>query len=540
MLIILCISGFSLLLLILNSLLYRQSIYILLALSPFLLYFIFSNFQNKTNIPLASTKPNIILLGIDSLSVESVTRENMPFLSQLIKNSSQFTNAVSPLARTYPAWTSILTGLYAEHHGAAENLVAKDIVKSQNSIAWTLANQGYTTIFTSDDRRFNSIGHEFGFKYVIGPKLGVNDVLLGTFNDFPLSNLLINFRFSSWLFPFNYSNRASYFSYYPQTFNRKLENALNAEVRQFPIFLAVHFTLPHWPYAWAESSATQLNNEFSIERRNSLYQQSLRQVDQQFASFFTYLEQNHYFENTLLILLSDHGEVLYYPNSRLTNYENYQGKPPSRFAEYLKHKTATELNKSAGHGSDILSPKQYHSVLAFRIYKNGQMVNKPQTIDVRVALIDLAPTILEFLHMTIPQKMDGISLLHAMVAPLVQLPQRIFYIESGMFPNQLLSKQKSIAIGELYYNVNPLNGELEIKPAMMKAISEQKIYGIISGDWILALYPDKKTYIPVIQNLHTDRWSDNLHSDFAKSAPVKKMYQQMQHFYGKELFLPVP
>ena len=34
---------------------------------------------------------------------------------------------------------------------------------------------------------------------IIGPKLGVNDVLLGTFNDFPLSNLLINFPISSWL-----------------------------------------------------------------------------------------------------------------------------------------------------------------------------------------------------------------------------------------------------------------------------------------------------------------------------------------------------
>ena len=363
---------------------------------------------------------------------------------------------------------------------------------------------------------------------------------LATFNDFPLSNLLINFRISSWLFPFNYSNRASFFSYYPQTFSTKLQNDLSAEVSSFPVFLAVHFTLPHWPYAWAESLPEQVNNEFSLERRDYLYQQSLQRIDKQFESFFTYLQQRHYFENTLLIVLSDHGEVLYYPNTRLTNYGNYQGKLPSRFAEYLKHKTATVLNKSAGHGSDILSPKQYHNVLAFRIYKNGQQLTQPRQIDTRVALIDLAPTILDFLHLDDKQQMDGISLLHAVLNPMSVLPKRIFFIESGMFPNQLLSKKKSIQIGELFYNVNPISGELEIKPGKMKAVSEQKLYGMISDDWVLALYPDKKTYIPVIQNLVTGLWIDNLHSDFARSTPAEPMYQQMQKFYGNELFLPLP
>ena len=136
--------------------------------------------------------------------------------------------------------------------------------------------------------------------------------------------------------------------------------------------------------------------------------------------------------------------------------------------------------------------------------------------------------------------MDGISLLPTLLNPRYLLPSRIFFIESGMFPNQLLSKQKSMEIGQLFYNVNPVSGELEIKPDKMKTVNEQKLYGILSGDWMLALYPDKKTYIPVIQNLSTGLWSDNLDSEFAKSTPVKPMYQQMQIFYGNQLFLPLP
>lgn len=532
------ISGFALSLLLLNSLLYRKRLYLIALAIPIA----WGLHQSSGTIskPQSSPKPNVIFIGIDSLSPDSINSQNMPFLSQLIKNSTQFTQAISPLARTYPAWTSILTGLYAQHHHAEENLVAKSTVTNQLSIAWLLSNQGYNTIFATDDRRFNSIGKEFGFKTIIGPKLGVNDTLLGSFNDFPLGNLLINSRISAWLFPFNYSNRASFFSYYPQTFSSKLAKELTAITPEFPVFLAVHFTLPHWPYAWAESLPEQVNNEFSLEKRDLLYQQALQRIDQQYQSFFTYLQQRGYFENSLLIMLSDHGETLYYPGSRLTNYKNYQGKSPSRFAQYLQQHTATVLNKSAGHGSDILSPRQYHSVLAFRVYKKGRIITPITQINSRVALIDLAPTILDFLHLDNKQKMDGISLLPSILNPLQLLPQRIFFIESGMFPNQLLSKQKSIEIGKLFYNVNPVSGELEIKPDKIKTVNEQKLYGLISGDWVLALYPDARTYVPVIQNLATGLWSDDLHSDFAQSTPAKEMYQQMQQFYGSKLFLPLP
>ncbi|KTC91971.1 sulfatase-like hydrolase/transferase [Legionella cincinnatiensis] len=538
MLIVLSISVLGLSFLIINSILYRKSLYTLAVIA--ILPLILNLTHNQTTQPYASEKPNIILLGIDSLSPDSVTSESMPFFSKLVNQSTQFTDSISPLARTYPAWSSILTGLYAEHHHGEENLVAKDMVKSELSIAWMLKKQGYTTIYATDDRRFNNIDKEFGFEDVIGPRLGINDVILGTSNDLPLSNLLINFRISSWLFPYNYSNRASFFSYYPQTFTTKLKHDLASEVHTMPVFLGVHFTLPHWPYAWASSLPEQVNNEFSLEKRDILYQQALKKVDQQFESFFMYLQENHYLDNCLLIILSDHGEVLYHPNSRLTNYSNYQGTLPSKFAEYLKEKTATDLNKSAGHGSDILSPKQYHNVLAFRIYKNGQIITKDDKIDTRVALIDLSPTILDFLHLPNKQKMDGISLLPAVLNSSYILPKRTFFIESGIFPNQKLSKEKSIKIGHLFYMVNPETGELEIKPNKLQYFEEQKLYGIIKNNWVLVLYPDEKNYIPVIQNLSTGAWDDDLKSNFAKATPASQMYQQLHQFYGNKLFLPLP
>lgn len=530
--------------LFLSSLLLVNSVikHIRTAVSVLLIIISIGLIDYYTNLPenyKGGKSPNIIILGIDSLSPESVTSKNMPFVYQLIQGSTQFTETISPLARTYPAWSSILTGLYTQHHHAEENLVPKTTVNSQASIIWALNRADYTTVYATDDRRFNSIDTDFGFKYVIGPKIGANDVILGSYNDFPLGNLLINSRPASWLFPYNYSNRASYFSYYPNTFDAKLRRELSQLPSNKPLFLAVHFALPHWPYAWASSLPDKVNNEFSLTKRDYLYQLALRRVDKQFQSFYSYLKSHGYFNNTMLIVLSDHGEVLYYPNTRLTNYHNYQSSLTSRLAEYFKNKTATDLDKSAGHGSDILSPGQYHCVMAFNIYRNSILVTAREKIKTRIALFDLAPTILNYLNIPIPHAMDGISILDAINNAKHKLPERTFFIESGMYPNQEFSKKKAIELGHKIYNINATTGELELKGPEVININNAKLYGVIRGDWILALYPDDTDYIPVIQNLVTGQWTDDLQNHFAQTTPALELKKQLQQFYGQRLVLPI-
>ncbi len=134
-------------------------------------------------------------------------------------------------------------------------------------------------------------------------------------------------------------------------------------------------------------------------------------MDQQFEALYRVLKQAHFLDNSLVLTLSNHGEVLYNPNSRATNYSNYQGKLPSALEDYLQTKTATQLDKSAGHGSDILSPEQYHSILAFNIFNQGQCLSPKAKISTRTALIDIAPTILDFIQQDNHSKMDGLSLL---------------------------------------------------------------------------------------------------------------------------------
>lgn len=486
------------------------------------------------NLPQPSNLPaNIILIGIDSLNPHVINEHNTPTLTTFIKESVFFRETITPLGHTYPSWSSILTGLYPLHHNARFNLMPKDMVRSSLSIAWTLQNMGYQTLFATDDRRFNSIGNDFGFQHIVGPKLGVNDVLLGSFNDFPLSNLLINLPIGRLLFPYNHMNRASHFSYYPKTFDDALAAKLRSIKNQGPFFIAIHYTLPHWPYAYGTSKPAEVNHEFSLKERGKLYQKAVSRADLQVDSLLKVLAINGYFENSLVILLSDHGEALYVKGSRQTSMANYQGHDHSQFEEYLLKNTPMTLEKSVGHGSDLLSPNQYHCLLAVKLYKHHRVISEPNMIQTRVSLLDITPTITQFLGLK-HQKTDGISLLSAIQNPKHSpLPERFFIMESGMLPNQSFSEEKVRRLGEKYFTIDHQSEELQLKIAELPSLLEEKLYAAIEGQWVLALYPEKKHYLPIILNLANGQWSDSLTSDFAKRTPAKRMLKQLDDFYHK-------
>ncbi|WP_231861962.1 sulfatase-like hydrolase/transferase [Legionella hackeliae] len=481
-----------------------------------------------------TTQPNIIIIGVDSLSAERINQFHTPNLYQFINNSVSFKEAITPLARTYSAWASILTGLYPLHNQARYNLMPPGLVKSSESIVWTLQKKGYQTIFATDERRFSPIDKDFGFQTIIGPQLGVNDVLLGTFYDFPLSNFFINYSYTGWLFPFNYLNRASHFSYYPQSFDSALNEALQQTDPTKPLFFAVHFALPHWPYAWASSSPAEVGDVYSVKEREGLYFASINEADKQVGLLLNTLKKTGLLQNSMVIVLSDHGESLYQPGSRETTMKNYQGGGQSKLADYFKRKTSTALDKSAGHGSDLLSPIQFHCLLSFNVFNNNNFVLKGKVIDARVALIDIAPTIYSFLKIPVSRNFDGISLL-ATIIHNQPLEKRAFLLESGELPNQIVSRDRAKVLGKLLYEVNPKTNQLQLRRDKLPLLNALKLYAILDGDWLVALYPDDYQYITVILRLSDGHWTDDLNSSFAQTSPAKPLLKELLQFYQEEL-----
>src|SRR5262249_27009882 len=148
------------------------------------------------------------------------------------------------------------------------------------------------TVFATDETRFSNIDQRYGFDQVITPPIGLNDFLLGTFNDFPLSNLLINTWLGKYLFPHSYANRPVYFTYDPDSFLNLVKPVLG-EARNKLLFLAIHFCLPHHPYLWASLPA----NEWDVVER---YQQSIVRADQQLQDFFCLLQRYHLLDHAIV------------------------------------------------------------------------------------------------------------------------------------------------------------------------------------------------------------------------------------------------
>ena len=447
---------------------------------------IFANLHNFTKAPkngsLQAEKPDIILLGIDSLrpdfldAGESIVE--IPNIRGFVDDSLQFKTAYTPLARTYPAWNAILTGAYPGNNGAVFNLIDNGYRNTEmTTLATRLKNAGYETVYATDEKRFSNIDESFGFDRILGPPMGAADFLLGTINDFPLSNLIVNTPFGRILFPYSYGNRAASVTYEPDTFLSLIKNDLENNDEQ-PSLLCIHLCLCHWPYKWRKSYTPIIPNTNNTDELR--YLQSLEAVDRQFGQLLTILKNKGYFENAVVVLLSDHGEGLSTDNNQI---DASDGSRRSLFGA------------TVGHGTDILNRKQYEVVLAYRGVGEREMATG---VSMQTAgLIDIAPTLLDLVDLSPekPKQFDGISLRPWLEDADLKPYSRYFFVETGLSIPSILSATpnmaKAISEGYTHYQVLS-NGRVVIKDESIALFVSQKQYAVYFEDLSFVRIPNKK------------------------------------------------
>lgn len=477
-------------------------------------------------------KPNVIIVGIDSLRPDFLSffgsQQQTPFIDQLLNSSTVFAEAITPLARTFPSWVGILTGQYPRETGIRSNLADQTHLNLQNTLPAILQRNGYQTIYATDETRFSNIDERFGFNQVLSPPMGLNDFLLGNFNDFPLSNLLSNFPLIEYLFPHTFANRPVYFTYHPNQFLHSLNKTINQDYEQ-PIFLAVHFCLPHHPYMWADKSLAGL----SVEAR---YLKSIQRVDKQVRDFFQQLKNTNRLNNAIVVLLSDHGEALELNGDRITEADLFlpKSKTPPVFYPPTSDKQA--INQSAGHGTDVLGLPQYHSLLAFKLYGVGPQ--HAQVLPGVVTLLDIKPTILSLLNLPVTTS-SGISLA-ASIKTGQHPSQRHLFLESDFSPEAIRTvypdQRKVFLQGIDVFEIDSKTTRLTVKTSMAQKIVHSKQYADIYGEWMLALYPQNDLVrMPILVNLQTGQWTNDLSLPFAKDSPAELMLAKIKTFYGSEI-----
>lgn len=417
-------------------------------------------------------RPHIIILGIDSLRPDAIDVSRTPNVKKFMDGAIRMTDAITPLARTFPSWASILTGRNPHTTGAYMNLLPRELVHTGATLPDILRQRGYRTWYAIDETRFSNIDASYGFDRTLTPEMGGSDFMLARMADTPLSNLVVNTRLGAMLFPHLHTNRAASTIYDPDSFVQRLARKLDFGQ---PSFVAVHFTLPHWPFTWATSNTDGFRND-----PVALYTQSIKRADQQFGDLLAALERKGVLRNALVITLSDHGEALGHEDEFLAEAYPAQDGTPTDYQRW-------------GHGTSVFSPQQYRVALAFRAYGTAKYLLAPGGIRTDPAsLVDLAPTILDLLDFVSTEGFDGVSLaplLQAEADSLPELRDRIRYTESEYNPQGFDARQFStsqLAAAATVYRLDPDTDRITVKKDLLSSIMSSRQYAALLGNRAMA------------------------------------------------------
>ncbi len=470
-------------------------------------------------------RPNVVLIGIDSLRPDHLGMNGfpiplMPAIDEFLAGAMVFDDTITPLARTFPAWMSILTGSEPVAHGARFNLVPDTStvqVREQNLARW-LGDAGYTRIFATDERRFSNIDERFGFDTVVAPPMGAADFLIGGLNDLPLSNLLSNTAIGRRVFPYNHGNRAAAATYRPDSFVAMLDDGLEFDADR-PVFVATHLCLAHWPFTWASTGGMdtdELPEPFSDTRPE--YLETLRAVDRQFEALLDILDRRGVLDNAIVVVLSDHGESFSMTKDRL--------EPGAGSA------LVGPVTEAVGHGTSVTALSQHQVLLALRRF-GGDGSLEAGRVPGPVSLVDIAPTVLDLLGLAPPAAdLDGRSLVAGPVPT-----DRVLTVESGFSIPAMMQlipdPQETIRQSAQFYTVDR-NGRLTIDERFLDDLTRNKERAVVSGDWMLSVVPRGEALVRKIVHRHSRRaWDESTLA--ASGAPVSRLTRSFCERFGADV-----
>ena len=296
--------------------------------------------------------PNVFLITIDTLRADHVgcygySGVKTPAIDGLAKDGLRFTSAFTPVPVTNSSHASILTGLYPSSHGVTDFGVAL----SGNHLTWAslLQKQGYgTAAFIGAvvlDSKTLAPGFDQGFDFYdnFPPHAGK-----GHWDVEERRGMEVVQHAEKWL-------------------DRPHSQQSLTPLPAGPKFLWVHLYDPHDPY--------EPPSPYSQVYRDHPYDGEIAYADHALGDFLAYLRRRGWYDNSLIVVVGDHGEGL------------------------GEHQEQT-------HGI-FLYDATLHVPL---IIKLPQEREAGKVISAQIRTIDILPTVLGLLGVNAGEHMDGTSL----------------------------------------------------------------------------------------------------------------------------------
>jgi len=338
----------------------------------------FNNPQTKKmGISQPKDTKNVILITISSLRADHVSclgykRETTPNLDKFAKENILFTNAFATSSWQMPSTGSIFTSLYPTEHGATH--INKKLDRQVRTIAEILKDNGfYTAGFCCNPRLQSESGFGKGFDFYddYSAPMIISSLFFGQQDFFDINkkrtNDLINDVAIRWL----------------------------ANNTHKPFFLFIHYYDNHWDYMppppyntlydpdyGGEIDGTDIAREplYSNKPRDedvkhiiALYDGQVRQTDKDLGELLTFLEKQGIFGDSIIIVMADHGEQFY------------------------------EHGHTSHHGI-------FDELIRIPLVVSVPGSDKPKKIDSLVSGVDILPTVLDLMAISIPSECQGKSL----------------------------------------------------------------------------------------------------------------------------------
>jgi len=342
----------------------------------------------------ARTPRNVILISLDTLRADHLScyghpRETTPALDALAARGVRFAEASTTAPWTLPAHTTMFTGLYPSHHGVKD--YSNRLAGETETLAEVLAARGFQT-------------------WAVINTWNIADPRFEIFQGFAPENL----RYVKETRP------GAEGGHVVLNTGKRVEAAARAFLAgrdpERPFFLFAHFYDAHTdftpspsyrdafvaPYGGQVDGTTdqlmairaqglRLGNA-DLRFLRQMYEAEIRELDDLLAGFFAYLEAEGLAQDTLIVVVSDHGE---------------------EFQE---------------HGGLLHGRTQFEELLHVPLILAGPGVPAGVVVQEPVSLVDLLPTVLGRLGIEPLPGLDGLDL-----APTWQgrtLPERVLFAEA--------------------------------------------------------------------------------------------------------------
>jgi arylsulfatase A-like enzyme len=348
-------------------------------------------------------KPNIILLTLDTVRADMLncygySTPLTPNIDRLAASGIRFEQAITGGSWTQAAFPVLMTSSYAAMYGGCLGRLTSD----RPSPVETLAAHGYTTGgFSTNPHLSRATGYDRGFHHFSDLVPDETDPRLRRIKG---GQRLLRSPV------FHYGLRLTGSRMRPARLYGSAAEVTDSvcswlEQVKAPFFAWVHYMDTHWPYhleegltnprdiaqAWQDlatmngrsnSNGKELITAAQRQHFVGLYEQSLQYLDAQIGRLMSHLDRLDYDSNTVVVLLSDHGE------------------------EFLDH-------GRWGHWESNL----YDEILRVPLIIRMPDWSGSQVIPRQVRLLDLMPTILDLCGCPLPRDLLGVSLVPLWTQP---------------------------------------------------------------------------------------------------------------------------